>query len=128
MSRITAAMGSTSMAVVASCLTPATATLGNTHVANNAFTTNLGLRVAIDMRGGGKAQFGSIFGPNSSNVIENNANGGVSLQENAEISFWSLQSSGPNIIRNNGVRGRGGIRQSGHARRRSDHRPHRTSG
>jgi len=71
-------------------------------VANNAFTTNLGLRVAIDMRGGGNAQFGSIFGPNSSNVIENNANGGVSLQENAEISFWSLQSSGPNIIRNNG--------------------------
>ena len=78
------------------------ATLGNTHMANNALTTNPGLRVAIDMRGGGKAQLGSIFGPNSSNVIENNPNGGVSLQENAEISFWSVQSSGPNIIRNNG--------------------------
>ena len=78
------------------------ATLGNTHMANNAFTTSPGLHVAIDMRGGGKAQFGSIFGPNSSNIIENNPNGAVSLQENAEISFWSLQSSGPNIIRNNG--------------------------
>jgi len=75
-------------------------TIGNTHMANNAFTTNPGLRVAVDMRGGGKAQMGAFFGPN---VIENNPNGGVSLQENAEISFWSLpQFSGPNIIRNNG--------------------------
>lgn len=75
-------------------------TFGNTHMANNALATNPGLRVAIDMRGGGKAQIGAIYGPN---IIENNANGGVSLQENAEISFWSIsQLSGPNIIRNNG--------------------------
>src|SRR6266852_5041517 len=33
-------------------------TIGNTHMANNAFTTNPGLRVAVDMRGGGKAQMG----------------------------------------------------------------------
>jgi hypothetical protein len=73
---------------------------GNTHIANNAYAPNAGLRVAIDMRGGGKAQIGSFFGPN---VIENNPNGAVSLQENAEVSFWSLpQFSGPNIIRNNG--------------------------
>ncbi len=76
------------------------ATLGNTHLANNGITPNAGLRVAIDMRGGGKAQMGSFFG---SNIIENNPNGGVSLQENAEISFWSIaQFSGPNVIRNNG--------------------------
>ena len=75
-------------------------TLGNTHVANNALAANPGLRVAVDMRGGGRAQIGAFFGPN---VIENNANGGVSLQETSEISFWSLrQFSGPNIIRNNG--------------------------
>ena len=74
-------------------------TLGNTHMANNGPNPNADLRVAIDMRGAGRAQIGSVFGPN---VIENNINGGVSLQENAEISFWALTSSGPNIIRNNG--------------------------
>ncbi len=74
------------------------ATFGNTHMANNG-------QVAIDMRGGGKTQMGSIgsafgFGPN---VIENNPNGGVSLQENAEISFWALQQPNAiNMIRNNG--------------------------
>ena len=73
-------------------------TVGNTRMANNG-------QVAIDMRGGGKTQMGSIgsafgFGPN---VIENNPNGGVSLQENAEISFWALQQPNAiNIIRNNG--------------------------
>jgi hypothetical protein len=75
------------------------ATFGNTHMANNAYTSNPGLRVAIDMRGGGKVQIGSVYGPN---IIENNPNGGVSLQENAEISLWSIQSSAPNIVRNNG--------------------------
>ena len=74
-------------------------TLGNTHMANNGPIANADLRVAIDMRGGGRAQIGSAIGPN---IIENNVNGGVSLQENAEISFWALTSSGPNIIRNNG--------------------------
>lgn len=69
-------------------------TNGNTHMANS------GSYAAIDMRGAGKAQIGSFFG---SNVIENNPYGGASLQENAEISFWSLpQFSGPNIVRNNG--------------------------
>ncbi|HKW31760.1 MAG TPA: right-handed parallel beta-helix repeat-containing protein [Candidatus Acidoferrum sp.] len=74
-------------------------TLGNTHMANNGPIPNADLRVAIDMRGAGRAQIGSVYGPN---VIENNINGGVSLQENSEISFWALTSSGPNIIRNNG--------------------------
>jgi|SRR5215469_948475 len=77
------------------------ATLGNTHMANNANVPNngTGLRVAIDMRGGARAQIGAVFG---SNIIENNPNGGVSLQEDAEISFFSLSSSGPDIVRNNG--------------------------
>ena len=75
-------------------------TIGNTHLANNGPISNPNPRVAIDMRGGGRAQLGAVFGPN---VIENNANGGVSLQENAEISFYSIASiSGPNVIRNNG--------------------------
>ena len=71
-------------------------TNGSTHIANNGRNSI----AAIDMRGAGKAQMGSFYG---SNVIENNPNGGASLQENAEISFWSLpQYSGPNIVRNNG--------------------------
>ena len=74
-------------------------TLGNTHMANNGPIPNADLRVAIDMRGAGRTQIGSVFGPN---IIENNPNGGVSLQENSEISFWALTFSGPNIIRNNG--------------------------
>ena len=69
-------------------------TNGNTHIANS------GSYAALDMRGAGKAQIGSFFGPN---IIEYNPYGAASLQENAEISFWSLpQFSGPNIIRNNG--------------------------
>jgi len=76
-------------------------TLGGTHMANNGSAPGNALGVAIDVRGGGKVQFGSISfaGPN---VIENNPNGGVSLQENAEISFFSILPSGPNIVRNNG--------------------------
>jgi hypothetical protein len=71
-------------------------TIGSTHIANNGSNLN----AAIDMRGAGKAQIGSFF---SANIIENNPSGGASLQENAEISFWSLpQFSGPNIVRNNG--------------------------
>lgn len=71
-------------------------TIGSTHIANNGRNS----APAIDMRGAGKAQIGSFY---SSNIIENNLNGGISLQENAEISLWSLQQfSGPNIVRNNG--------------------------
>jgi len=75
------------------------ATIGNTHIANNGHTPNGNISAAIDMRGGGKVQMGSFFGPN---VIENNPNGAVSLQENAEISFFSILPNGQNTIRNNG--------------------------
>lgn len=71
------------------------ATGGNTHIASNGRNSF----VAIDMRGAGKAQMGSFYGPN---VIENNPNGGAFLQENAEISFFSLLPNGQDIIRNNG--------------------------
>ena len=75
------------------------ATLGNTHIANNgAFSTTI-TRFGIEVLGGGKVQFGSIFGPS---VIENNPNGGVFLQENAEISFFSLLPNGQDVVRNNG--------------------------
>ena len=76
-------------------------TLGGTHMANNGSAPGNGLGVAIDVRGGGKVQFGSLSfaGPN---VIENNLHGGVSLQENAEISFFSIPPNAGNIVRNNG--------------------------
>jgi Right handed beta helix region len=72
---------------------------GNTNIASNGHTPNGNISVAIDIRGGGKAQMGSIFGPN---VIDNNPNGAVSLQENAEISFFSILPNGQNTISNNG--------------------------
>jgi len=69
-------------------------TCGNTHIADS------GSAVAIDMRGAGKAQFGSCYGPN---VIENNPYGGVSLQETSEISFWTIAGGiNANTISNNG--------------------------
>jgi parallel beta helix pectate lyase-like protein len=77
------------------------ATFGNTHIANNGYGANTALHVGIDVRGGGKVQLGSFSfaGPN---VIENNASGGVSLQENAEISLFSLPPNAGNVVRNNG--------------------------
>lgn len=76
-------------------------TSGGTHMANQGSAPGSGLRVALDVRGGGKVQFGSFSfaGPD---VIENNPNGGVSLQENAEISFFSLPPNAGDVIRNNG--------------------------
>jgi hypothetical protein len=51
----------------------------------------------IDLRGGAHAQIGALFGPNT---ISGNQSGGASLQETAEISFWSVGQ--PNLIQNNG--------------------------
>lgn len=75
------------------------ATIGNTHIANNGSQSTTITRFGIEVLGGGKVQFGSYFGPN---VIENNPNGGVFLQENAEISFFSLLPNGLDVVRNNG--------------------------
>lgn len=71
--------------------------LGNvTIVGNAAGVSSSGF--GVDMRGAATAQFGLIFGPN---LIQNNQ-GGVSLQENAEISFWSFGGGFGNFIQSNG--------------------------
>jgi hypothetical protein len=69
------------------------ATGGNTYIKNS------GTGFAIDFRGGAKGQFGNWAGQN---FISDNPGGGVSLQENAEISFWACCSNPPTVIRNNG--------------------------
>jgi hypothetical protein len=74
------------------------ATVGNTHIASNGGLSTA-VNYGIEVLGGGKVQFGSFFGPN---IIENNANGGVFLQENAEISLYSLLPNGLDVVRNNG--------------------------
>ena len=66
-------------------------TLGNTNVSNN--VSGFGL----DLRGGTHAQMLAIFGPNS---LTGNQSGGASLQETAEISFFSIGP--PNLIQSNG--------------------------
>jgi hypothetical protein len=65
-------------------------TLGRTSIANNG-------GFGVEFYGGTKGQFGSLSGPNS---IIGNQQGGVSLQENAEISLFNLGSQ--TYIQNNG--------------------------
>jgi hypothetical protein len=73
-------------------------TFGHTTIANNILGTGSSSGFGVDLRGGARAQFGAISGPN---VITGNQQGGVSLQENAEISLWNggsqtfIQSNGP---------------------------------
>jgi hypothetical protein len=79
--------------------------LGNIVIENTFGTTVNGLisGFGIDLRGHSSLQMGTVFG---SNVIQNNHSGGVSLQENAEASFWGGSNLNPsgllNIIQNNG--------------------------
>jgi hypothetical protein len=71
-------------------------TLGPTNITNNASgpgTNGYGL----ELLGGARAQVGGLFGPN---IIAGNQAGGAFLQENSEISFWSLGQ--PNLIQGNG--------------------------
>jgi hypothetical protein len=74
------------------------ATLGPTNIASNVSGppgTNPGY--GIEIVGGARAQVGSLFGPNT---LAGNQAGGAFLQENSEISFFSL---GPaNFIQGNG--------------------------
>ena len=72
-------------------------TLGPTTINNNTFAGQFAPGFGLDLRGGARVQIGGLFGPN---VISGNHNGGASLQENAEISFWSIGQ--PNQIQNNG--------------------------
>lgn len=71
--------------------------LGPTTINNNTFGGFFNQGFGIDLRGGARAQMGGLFGPNT---ISGNQNAGASLQENAEISFWSIGQ--PNQIQNNG--------------------------
>jgi Right handed beta helix region len=75
-------------------------TLGHTTIANNTFAPGSNSGFGIDMRGAGRAQFGTVYGPN---YVTGNQSGGASLQENSEISFWSFGAS--NFIQNNGPLG-----------------------
>jgi hypothetical protein len=72
-------------------------TLGPTTITNNASGPGTNPGYGLDLLGGSRAQVGSLFGPNT---IAGNQAGGASLQENSEISFFSL---GPaNFIQGNG--------------------------
>jgi hypothetical protein len=56
----------------------------------------------VDLRGAARAQFGAFYGPN---VIQLNQSGGISLQENSEISFFGgalIPGGQLNILQNNG--------------------------
>jgi len=75
------------------------ATGGNTIVQNNGSSVSAGPDgFGVDVRGAGRIQFGSYAGPNQ---ISGNRVGGVSLSENAEVSFWG----GTNTLHNNGATG-----------------------
>jgi len=65
-------------------------TVGRTSIANN-------WGFGVEFYGGTRGQFGSLSGPNS---ITGNQQGGVSLQENAEISLFNFGAQ--TYIQNNG--------------------------
>jgi hypothetical protein len=72
-------------------------TLGPTTITNNVSGVGTNPGYGIELLGGARAQIGSLYGPNT---IANNQAGGAFLQENSEISFFSLGS--PNVIQGNG--------------------------
>jgi hypothetical protein len=89
-------------------------TFGRTTIANN-------LGVGVQFYGGARGQFGSLSGPNSAT---GNQQGGMSLQENSEVSFFNFGSQ--TYIQNNGPVGisaglgsqvtlYGGVEISGHS-------------
>jgi Right handed beta helix region len=72
-------------------------TLGHTTIYNNVANSDGATGFGLDLRGSAKAQFGALSGPNT---IFGNQQGGVSLQETSEISFWN--GGYQNLIQNNG--------------------------
>jgi hypothetical protein len=72
-------------------------TLGPTTITNNVSGVGTNPGYGIELLGGARAQIGSLYGPNT---IANNQAGGAFLQENSEISFFSLGP--PNVIQGNG--------------------------
>jgi Right handed beta helix region len=71
--------------------------VGPSTIQNNTSSAGVDSGYGIILLGGAQAQMGALFGPNT---ISGNQNGGASLQENAEISFWSIGY--PNQIQSNG--------------------------
>jgi hypothetical protein len=72
-------------------------TLGPTTITNNVSGVGTSPGYGIELLGGARAQIGSYFGQN---MISGNQAGGAFLQENSEISFFSLGQ--PNVIQGNG--------------------------
>jgi hypothetical protein len=72
-------------------------TYGHTTIANNTFGPGAFSGYGIDLRGGARAQVGTVFGPN---LVTGNQSGGAWLQENSEISFWN--AGYPTVIQGNG--------------------------
>jgi hypothetical protein len=72
-------------------------TLGPTTITNNVSGVGTNPGYGVQLLGGARAQIGGLFGPNT---ISGNQAGGASVQENSEISFFSLGQ--PNVIQGNG--------------------------
>jgi len=72
-------------------------TLGATNITNNVSGPGTNPGFGIELVGGARAQVGGLFGPNT---VAGNQAGGAFLQENSEISFWSIGQ--PNLIQGNG--------------------------
>jgi hypothetical protein len=72
-------------------------TLGSTNITDNVSGPGTNPGFGIEILGGARAQVGGLFGPNT---VAGNQAGGAFLQENSEISFFSLGQ--PNIIQGNG--------------------------
>lgn len=74
--------------------------LGNITITNTVRGTGAGGDGwGVDLRGAARTVWGGVFGPN---LIEGNQWGGVSLQENSEVSFWTVSGGFPNVIQSNG--------------------------
>jgi hypothetical protein len=73
------------------------ATLGPTTITNNVSGVGTNPGYGLELLGGARAQIGGLFGPNT---IAGNQAGGAFLQENSEISFYSLGQ--PNLVQGNG--------------------------
>jgi len=72
-------------------------TLGATNITSNVSGPGTNPGFGIELVGGARAQVGGLFGPNT---VAGNQAGGAFLQENSEISFWSIGQ--PNLIQGNG--------------------------
>jgi hypothetical protein len=72
-------------------------TLGRTNITNNVSGLGTNPGFGLELLGGARGQVGGLFGPNT---VAGNQAGGAFLQENSEISFWSIGQ--PNLIQGNG--------------------------